>query len=196
MGEIPDRSWFRDADLQGPLSPYFDIVLAVKRGSVSDFDQARVKNIDGFRADGLLSLVTRLKHSVIKTGLRNINVSYSRISFADIAERLLMTSGSAAEFVCAKAIRDGVIDATIDHDNGILISSERSDVYDTLEPQEAFHRRIQFCISVHNDAVKSMSYPANAHKPHANGDGTESDEMVEDIVEQLQAALDEDDDMY
>lgn len=37
------------------------------------------------RKDGNYSLVLRLRHNVIKTGLRKIIISYSRISFADIA---------------------------------------------------------------------------------------------------------------
>lgn len=35
----------------------------------------------------------------------------------------------------AKAIRDGVIEATLDHKEGVLYSKEPSDVYSTLEPQ-------------------------------------------------------------
>ena len=66
-----------------------------------------------------LSLVLRLRHSVIKTGLRNISLSYSKISFADVAENLRWTAIDA-EYVCAKAIMDGVIDATLDHDGGFL----------------------------------------------------------------------------
>jgi len=198
-GEIPDRSWFSEKDFAVPLAPYFDLALAVKQGSIADFDAAREKHADAYKADGVFSLVFRLRHSVIKTGLRNINVSYSRISFSDIAERLAMSSAASAEFVCAKAIRDGVIDAVIDHEQSILISAERGDVYDTLEPQEAYHRRIQFCISVHNDAVKSMSYPANAHMPKNGGEKAPAQDAEEEITELLNDLMnggDEDDDMY
>ena len=64
----------------------------------------------------------------------------------------------------AQAIRDGVIDATVDHAGGILVSNEAHDVYSTLEPRAAFHKRITFCLNIHNDAVKAMSYPPDAHK--------------------------------
>ena len=39
------------------------------------------------------------------TGLRKISVSYSRISLSDIASKLHLPSASAAEYICAKAIR-------------------------------------------------------------------------------------------
>ena len=36
------------------------------------------------------------------------------------------------------------------------------DLYSTEEPQKAFHKRIAFCLDVHNEAVKSMRYPPDA----------------------------------
>lgn len=68
------------------------------------------------------------------------------------------------ESIAAKAIRDGVIDASIDHNTGVLISCGAHDTYSTLEPQAAFHKRIVFCLNLHNDAVKAMTYPPDAHK--------------------------------
>ena len=69
-----------------------------------------------------------------------------------------------AEYVVAKAIRDGVIDATIDHTGGFVHSSEGNDIYSTAAPTQAFHDRISFCLEVRNEAVKSMSYAPDAHK--------------------------------
>lgn len=77
---------------------------------------------------------------MLKTGLRKISTSYSRISLADIAEKLHLSSATAAEYICAKAIRDGVIEAKIDHENGYLTSHELVDIYSTEEPQNAFHK--------------------------------------------------------
>ena len=57
------------------------------------------------------------------------------------------------EFIVSKAIRDNVIDATIDHENQYLKSKETVDIYSTQEPLEAFHKRINFCLNIHNDAV-------------------------------------------
>ncbi len=52
-----------------------------------------------------------------------------------------------------QAIRDGVIDAAMDDAAGSLFSKETTDAYSTSEPQQAFDRRIKFCLDVHNDAV-------------------------------------------
>lgn len=53
-----------------------------------------------------------------------------------------------------QAIRDGVVDAVLDHDAGAMVSVERTGVYGTREPTDAFHRRIAFCLDVYNEAVK------------------------------------------
>lgn len=112
-----------------------------------------------FLADGQLSLINRLRHNVIKAGLRKINVAYARISIADICEKLKLEDKQDAEYIVAKAIRDGVIDATLDHGAQELRSNENQDIYATTEPQELYHKRIQFCLNIHNEAVQAMSYP-------------------------------------
>jgi len=70
-----------------------------------------------FKADKNLSLVHRLKHTVIKFGLKKINIAYSKISLADVKEKLSIESVEETEQIVAKAIRDGVIEAIISHDN-------------------------------------------------------------------------------
>jgi 26S proteasome regulatory subunit N3 len=37
--------------------------------------------------------------------------------------------------------------------------------------QQAFHRRITFCLDVHNEAVKSMRFPANNTYKDIQGSG-------------------------
>ena len=64
----------------------------------------------------------RLRHNVIKTGLRKLSISYSRISFQDICVKLSLDTAENTEYVVAKAISDGVIDAVIDHENGWMQS--------------------------------------------------------------------------
>ena len=147
-----------------------------------------------FRADDTWSLVLRLRHSVIKTGLRKISLSYSRISFADICAKLKISSPTTAEYICAKAIRDGVIDAVIDHDKGWLQSTEVVDTYSTSEPQRVFHRRIQFCLETHNEAVKAMSYPPDAYKDML--ESAEKRQKREREEEELLKEIEEDDDYW
>ena len=49
-------------------------------------------------------LVNRLRHNVIKAGVRMINLSYSRISLTDIAQKLQLDSPEDAEFIVAKVL--------------------------------------------------------------------------------------------
>ena len=77
------------------------------------------------------TLITRLHHNVIKTAVKTISLAYSKITFADIAQKLLLDSPDDAEFIVAKAIRDGVIEAELDHEAGIMQSKDTSDVYST-----------------------------------------------------------------
>jgi 26S proteasome regulatory subunit N3 len=75
-----------------------------------------------FAADKNMALVHRLKHTVIKFGLKKINISYSKISLKDIMSKLALESVEETEQIVAKAIRDGVIEATISHDEMFMQS--------------------------------------------------------------------------
>ena len=92
----------------------------VKQGDMERFNALLNRYQQMFKADKVLSLVHRLKHTVIKFGLKKINISYSKISLADIAQKLSLESVEETEQMVAKAIRDGVIDATINHDEQFI----------------------------------------------------------------------------
>lgn len=81
----------------------------------------------------------------------------------DIAQKLLLDTYEDAEYIVAKAIRDGVIEATIDHDQCYVQSKETSDIYSTREPMTAFHQRIKFCLDIHNSSVKAMRFPPKSY---------------------------------
>ncbi|ELR18187.1 proteasome (prosome, macropain) 26S subunit, non ATPase, 32, putative [Acanthamoeba castellanii str. Neff] len=164
MGEIPERSVFRTSGLKVALRPYLKLTQAVRVGDLSAFHEVVKTFGDVFRADKTYTLIQRLRHNVIKTGLRKINVSYSRIRLADVCDKLRLDNVEDAEFIVAKAIRDQVIDATLDHEAGTLRSKELIDVYSTTEPMEAYHARISFCLKMHNEAVRAMRYPPNMPK--------------------------------
>lgn len=164
MGEIPERTDFLAEGMRTELNPYMKITQAVRRGDLAVFHETVSAFADRFKADGTYTLISRLAHSVVKAGLRRLNVSYSRISLEDVAKRLGLPSIESAEFVVAKAVRDGVIDATIDRAGQYVQSHDLVDVYATTEPAEAFHRRIAYCLTMHNDAVRGMRYPPDAYK--------------------------------
>lgn len=179
MGEIPERSLFRQPQLQDSLLPYRHLTQAVRIGDLTKFQETLAKYVTKFRADKTYTLILRLRHNVIKTGIRMISLSYARISLKDICLKLHLDSEEDAEYIVSKAIRDGVIDATIDHENGFMKSKENIDIYSTNEPQNAFHQRISFCLNLHNESVKAMRYPSNAHRK----DFVQSDEAREREME-------------
>lgn len=159
MGEVPERSLFATKEMVKALEPYLQLTQAVRIGDLDAFSATETELHDTFLKDDTANLIQRLRQNVIKTALRRINISYSRISFNDIAAKLKMDSSEDAEFACAKAIRDGVLDASLNHDEGYMECNVVVNVYNTQEPQQAFHKRIKFCLDVRNEAVKAMRYP-------------------------------------
>ena len=71
--------------------------------------------------------------------------------FSDLEDGL---SGDFSSLWGLQAIRDGVIEASINHEKGYVQSKEMIDIYSTREPQLAFHQRISFCLDIHNMSVK------------------------------------------
>lgn len=194
MGELPERSLFEEDATKAALAPYFSLTQAVRVGDLNAFNSVVTRHEAVLRKDYALNLVFRLRQNVIKTGLRKIAMSYSRIHFSDIAAKLQLESAEDAEFLCAKAIRDGVIEGTLNHDEGSLVSKEVSDAYSTLEPQQSFHKRITFCLDVHNEAVKGMRYPPDAYKQdlEAAKDRLEREKDELELAEELEDLDDED----
>lgn len=86
------------------------------------FKHILTQNTRIFQADKNLTLVQRLKHTVIKFGLKKINISYSKILLSDIRVKLSLESNVETEQIVAKAIRDGVIEATLSHENQYMQS--------------------------------------------------------------------------
>jgi 26S proteasome regulatory subunit N3 len=154
MGDIPERAIFRQPTMEEALHPYFLLVQAVRVGNLEDFETTIADHAETFQKDGTYTLILRLRQNVIKTGIRMMSLSYSRISLRDICIRLHLGSEESAEYIVAKAIRDGVIEATLDREHGFMKSKEVGDVYATREPGEAFHDRIRACLALHDESVK------------------------------------------
>lgn len=193
--QVPERKLFNEPDLRAALVPYLALTKAVREGNLAAFHAAVQRHQGALVADKMLSLVVRLSHSVVKTGLRRINVAYSRISLVDVCAKLALDSPASAESVCLKAIRDGVIDAEVDHANGWLSSAARPNAYATNEPQRAFHQRVEFCLAVRNEAVKAMRYPADAFKPQAKKakDSKEVEKSPEEIAKEIEEEYEDED---
>ncbi|KAI0023428.1 putative proteasome regulatory particle subunit [Xylariomycetidae sp. FL0641] len=193
MGDIPERATFRVSNMEQALHPYFLLVQAVRVGNLEDFESAIAEHADTFRRDGTYSLILRLRQNVIKTGIRMMSLSYSRISLRDICIRLHLGSEESAEYIVAKAIRDGVIEATLDREHGFMKSKEVGDVYATREPGEAFHDRIRACLSLHDESVKAMRFPMNQHRLELKN-AQEAREREREMAKEIQEGdLDDDD---
>lgn len=162
MGDIPELKVFKTGGFS--YEPYYHITKAVRSGDLKVFSDVLAKYESVFIKDNNLSLVSRLRQNVIKTGIRTISLSYSKISLKDICIKLRLDSEEAAEYIVSKSIRDGVIDASVNHEKGYMQSKEVVDVYSTKLPQEEFDHRIRFCLSLYTDSVKSMRFPSDDGK--------------------------------
>ncbi|KZF21790.1 putative proteasome regulatory particle subunit [Xylona heveae TC161] len=193
MGDIPDRAIFRQPSLEHALQPYFLLVQAVRVGDLEGFLKVVQVHNSTFRRDGNYTLILRLRQNVIKTGVRMMSLSYSRISLRDICLRLGLESEESAEYIVAKAIRDGVIEATLDHEKGFMKSKDVGDVYATREPGEAFHERIRACLALHDESVKAMRFPMNQHRLELKN-AQEARERERELAKEIQEGDIDDDD--
>lgn len=171
MGTIPARKSL--LGVKG-ISPYVDLIRAVQQGELESFESVLVRNKNTYIDDMNYSLVIRLRHIVIKSGLKRINLAYSVISLGDVASKLGLKEDDT-EFIVAKAIRDGVIEAYIDHENRVLRSKVLEDVYMTNEPQVLLQKRIEFCIGLRNDTVKALQFPQSKN----NNEVKETNEEID-----------------
>lgn len=102
LGEIPDKAIFRNPQLKKALQPYFQLTQAVRTGNLAKFNEVVEKFSDQFIKENLWTLIIRLRHNVIKTGVKMISLSYSKISLENIAEKLNLDSAVDAEFIVTK----------------------------------------------------------------------------------------------
>ena len=148
---------------EGPLGAYVALARAVRAGDLQAFADAAAAGADAFAADETLPLVGRLRHAVIRAGLARASAAYARIPLSLLAHRLGLPSAEDAEAVAAKAISDGSLQATIDHDGGFLETAVGAGGYEGSGPRDALHARTAFCLEIHNEAVRALRYePAGA----------------------------------
>ncbi|KAK2198387.1 bifunctional Proteasome component (PCI) domain/Winged helix DNA-binding domain superfamily/26S proteasome regulatory subunit [Babesia duncani] len=158
MGDIPYKSIFTNPSMRRELAHYEQLVLAVLNGDLGVFASVSERYASEFQRDGLTFLISRLRHNVIKSGLRKINLSYSKIYIGDVADKLGIGAADC-ESTIAKAIYDGIIEAEINKDKGYMYSKANVDLYKSDEPSKAFNKRIDFCVSLHSHAIQAMRFP-------------------------------------
>ncbi|KAL7672128.1 hypothetical protein ACOME3_007022 [Neoechinorhynchus agilis] len=159
LSEIPEKNIFRHKQMIKSLRPYFQLVLSVRRGSIGEFNSVWEKHQSQFVSDETAFLIIRLRHNVIRSGIRNIGLAYSKISMEDVARKLQIDSAVEAELMVAKAIRNNLVSGKIDHDNSVLMTETSGDVYSSLEPYRIFRPRIRFCLYTYRKCVEALRFP-------------------------------------
>lgn len=153
--------WRRRAEYAFRPSSFSVFLLAVRIGDLQAFTKALSTHQKQFLSDGTYTLILRLRHTVIKTALRQLSLSYSKIPLQEITRKLHLDSEEEAEYIVAKSIRDNVIEASLEHEKGFMKSKDFSlNIYNTNEPQKMFDQRIGFCLQLHNESVKVGGYRA------------------------------------
>ena len=179
MGEIPDmKSLMKSNRVRDfkEFEPYLLLLKIVRQGNLEEFKKGIEIYEMNFKRDGTFNLVQRIRQVVIKAGLRKINLSYSRISIKDITEKLKLENEKEAEYIIAKAIRDGVFLATINHEEGYVKSKEINDIYSTFEPQRSYQSRILFLNNIFVESQRSMKYSTQQEQAKKESKETELEE--------------------
>lgn len=195
LGEIPDKATFRTPQLRKALQPYFQLTQAVRTGNLARFNEVLERFGENFIRENTWTLIIRLRHNVIKTGVKMMSLSYSKISLDAIASKLQLDSAVDAEFIVAKAIRDGVIEAHIDHEAGFVQTKDVTDIYSSLEPMKAFNQRIKFCLELRNQSVKAMRFPPKKYSEELET-AEERRAREEEELEYAKEMADEEDDSF
>ncbi|XP_055338134.1 probable 26S proteasome non-ATPase regulatory subunit 3 [Paramacrobiotus metropolitanus] len=194
LGDIPERAVFLEKEYKRCLAPYYELTLAIRGGKLARFNDTLKQHADKFKQDQTYSLIVRLRHNVIKTGIRAINTAYSRISIADVAKKLQLDSVEDVYFILAKAISERAIEAQLLADAGELASKENVNIYATKDPFVAFDKRIRFCLETYDQSVKAMRFPPKSY----HGDLESAEERREREAQEAELAkeiADEDDDI-
>lgn len=64
-----------------------------------------------------------------------------------------------------------------------------TDVYTSNDPQSILHKRIRFCMELHNDAVKALEFPPKEDKrdfgPMDEERSTKEEDLLASLMEDL-----------
>jgi 26S proteasome regulatory subunit N3 len=61
-------------------------------------------------------------------------------------------------------------------------SQEVTDIYTSNEPQSILHKRIKFCMDLHNEATKALEFPPKEDKRDFGNIDEEKSTKEEDIL--------------
>lgn len=179
MGNIPELSFFKNKSIEGEvIKPYFLLTKSVKLGDLTSFTNIINKYKAFFMKDDLYLLSVRLRSNVLKTGIKIICKTYSKIHLRDICLKLKLDSEQTTEYIVAKCIKDNIIEATINYETGVVETFKESVIYETKEPQDVFDQRIQFVTQMKNDCIRSLKYPERDDKQKTEEDQDEDEDDI------------------
>ncbi|CDW57663.1 26S proteasome non ATPase regulatory subunit 3 [Trichuris trichiura] len=162
-GSIPELHVFQQQHFRRALLPYKSLAKAVRIGSLDAFDSTLESFKNVFVKDNTYTLIIRLRPNVIKAAVRGIALVYSRIGLEAVRKKLGLSSTLDAEYVMAKAISEGMVEAEINHEEGYVRSKELLDVYSTTEPRMQFSMRAVYCFELFAQAMKAMRFPPKSY---------------------------------
>ncbi|CAK5088194.1 unnamed protein product [Meloidogyne enterolobii] len=208
IGEIPERSLFRAKEFEKVLLPYMRLTKGffliknfliffqvVKLGDVEGYKKVKEEFDIEFTEHKTMTLVGRIHQSVIRTAIRQIALTYSRIFISDMATKLQSPTVEDAHDTVMKVFKEGILRGMVvtndpEFKNQPYVKfGEADDQYRGTEPQIEFDKRIKELLDLHSHAVKALRYPDNA-----NPEVETIEEQRKREQEALEAAADEEDD--
>ncbi|CAF0788831.1 unnamed protein product [Adineta steineri] len=93
LRDIPDKAVFNIPQLKRLLDPYAQLTLAVRAGNLSRFKEVLETYADRFQQE-------KLGHLLF--GIKVISLSYAKISFSDVAQKLQLDLSEDTEYIIAK----------------------------------------------------------------------------------------------
>ncbi|KFP57498.1 26S proteasome non-ATPase regulatory subunit 3, partial [Cathartes aura] len=204
LGEIPDRLQFRQPSLKRSLMPYF----LLTQGTTGRSARARClaampralrerEALAGGSSGGFSPLPLEGTRLQTPLGEEEEEDEEEEEEAAAAPKRRRGWQGwdGCPDRVPAglQAIRDGVIEASINHEKGYVQSKEMIDIYSTREPQLAFHQRISFCLDIHNMSVKAMRFPPKSYNKDLESAEERREREQQDLEFAKEMAEDDDD---
>ncbi|KAH0485035.1 MAG: hypothetical protein KVP17_002424 [Porospora cf. gigantea B] len=150
-GGQPSRTLFED----GSLSEYEALVLAVRVGDLQEFGKVVMLHEETFRRQGTLKLVLRLRHAVLRMGLKNIDKAYQKIPLTRVMQKLGLESVSEAEGVVCQGVADGIFNGTLNHETQILQCKSAAN---NVGAVGELTKRVQLVLQLHEEALVSVPY--------------------------------------
>ncbi|KAF7637239.1 PCI domain-containing protein [Meloidogyne graminicola] len=164
IGEIPERNLFRVKEFEKVLLPYMRLTKVVKLGDVEGYNKVKEEFGSLFTEHKTMTLVGRIHKSVIRTAIRQIATTYSRIFISDMAVKLQSPSVEDAHDTVMKVFKEGLLRGMVvtndpEFKQPYVKFGEAADHYRGTEPQTEFDKRINELLDLHSHAVKALRYP-------------------------------------